>query len=79
MSHKMTRRGLIAGSIVGAAGFVGLEERILLAAMQEGDPNAIKPPPANEAKIPTGKLGNLTISRMIMGGSRSRTRSSLAC
>ena len=68
MSHKMTRRGLIAGSIVGAAGFVGLEERILLAAMQEGDPNAIKPPPANEAKIPTGKLGNLTISRMIMGG-----------
>ena len=28
MSHKMTRRGLIAGSIVGAVGFVGLEERL---------------------------------------------------
>ncbi len=69
MSHKMTRRGLIAGSIVGAAGIMGLEERILLAAMQDGnDPNAAKPPAANEAKIPTGKLGNLTISRMIMGG-----------
>ena len=64
----MTRRGLIAGSIVGAAGVIGLEERILLAAMQEGDPNAIKPPPTNVAQIPTGKLGNLTISRMIMGG-----------
>jgi hypothetical protein len=69
MSHKMTRRGLIAGSIVGAAGIMGLEERILLAAMQDGnDPNAAKPPATNEAKIPTGKLGNLTISRMIMGG-----------
>jgi len=69
MSHKMTRRGLIAGSIVGAAGIMGLEERILLAAMQDGnDPNATKPPPANAAQIPTGKLGNLTISRMILGG-----------
>ena len=69
MSHKMTRRGLIAGSIVGAAGIMGLEERILLAAMQDGnDPNVVKPPVPNETKIPTGKLGNLTISRMIMGG-----------
>jgi hypothetical protein len=68
MSHKMTRRGLIAGSIVGAAGIMGLEEKILLAAMQEGDPNAAKPPPTNVAQIPTGKLGNLTISRMILGG-----------
>ena len=68
MSHKMTRRGLIAGSIAGAAGIMGLEERILLAAMQEGDPNAAKPPATNEAKLPTGKLGNLTISRLIMGG-----------
>ena len=68
MSHKVTRRGLMAGSIVGAAGIMGLEERILLAAMQEGDPNAAKPPATNEAKLPTGKLGNLTISRLIMGG-----------
>jgi hypothetical protein len=68
MSYKMTRRGLIAGSIVGAAGIMGLEERILLAAMQEGDPNATKSPAPNEAKIPTGKLGNLTISRLILGG-----------
>ena len=69
MSHKMTRRGLIAGSIAGAAGIMGLEERILLAAMQEGaDPNATKPPPPKAAKMPTGKLGNLTISRLIMGG-----------
>jgi hypothetical protein len=69
MSHKMTRRGLIAGSIVGAAGIMGLEERILLAAMQEGgDPNKTKAPPPQTEKMPTGKLGNLTISRMIIGG-----------
>jgi hypothetical protein len=58
----------MAGSIVGAAGIMGLEERILLAAMQDGnDPNATRPPKANEAKMPTGKIGNLTISRMIIG------------
>ena len=69
MLHKFTRRGLIAGSIVGAAGIVGLEERILLAALQDGNaPNAAKPPATNEAKMPTGKIGNLTVSRMIMGG-----------
>jgi hypothetical protein len=70
MSHKMTRRGLIAGSIVGAAGIMGLEERILLAAMQDAnDPNSKKaPPPPQTEKMPTGKLGNLTISRMILGG-----------
>ena len=58
MSHKMTRRGLIAGSIAGAAGIMGLEERILLAAMQEGatqtqqnHPPQMKPksPQANSA------------------------------
>ena len=63
----MTRRGLMAGSIVGAAGIMGLEERILLAATDKGDPNAVKPPAPNEAKMPTGKIGNLTISRMIIG------------
>ena len=69
MSHKMTRRGLIAGSIVGAAGVIGLEERILLAAMQDAnDPNSKKAPPPQTEKMPAGKLGNLTISRMIMGG-----------
>jgi hypothetical protein len=69
MSHKMTRRGLIAGSIVGAAGIMGLEERILLAAMQDAnDPNSKKAPPPQTEKMPAGKLGNLTISRMILGG-----------
>jgi hypothetical protein len=69
MSHRFTRRGLIAGSIAGAAGLACLEERILMAAMQDGnDPNATKPPAPNDAKIPTGKIGNLTISRLIIGG-----------
>jgi hypothetical protein len=69
MPHKMTRRGLIAGSLVGAAGIMGLEERILLAAIKDGnDPNATKPPAPNEGKMPSGKIGNLTISRLIIGG-----------
>jgi hypothetical protein len=69
MSHRITRRGLIAGSIAGVAGVVGLEERILLAALQDGaEPNGTKPPSPNASKIPTGKIGNLTISRLIMGG-----------
>jgi hypothetical protein len=69
MSHKMTRRGLIAGSIVGAAGIMGLEENILLAAMQDSnDPNKPKTPPPQTAKMPTGKIGKLDISRLIIGG-----------
>jgi hypothetical protein len=77
MSHRFTRRGLIAGSIAGAAGLacprtllsgVGLEERILLAAVQNGEPNQTKPPSAQDAKIPTGKIGNLTVSRLVIGG-----------
>jgi len=69
MSHKMTRRGLIAGSIAGAAGIMGLEGRILLAAMQEsGDPNKAKAPPPQTAKMPTGKIGKLDIGRLIIGG-----------
>jgi len=69
MLHKMTRRGLIAGSLVGAAGIMGLEERILLAAMQDAnDPNKPKPPPPQAENMPMGKIGKLTISRMILGG-----------
>jgi hypothetical protein len=48
---------------------MGLEERILLAAMQDAnDPNKTKAPPPQTEKMPTGKIGNLTISRMILGG-----------
>jgi hypothetical protein len=69
MSHKFTRRDLIAGSIVGAAGLMGLEERILLAAIQDGnDPNAAKPPPPPDANMPSGKIGKYTVSRLILGG-----------
>ena len=68
MAHKLNRRRLIAGSIAGAAGILGLEERILLAAMQNGEPNGIKTPSPKDTTIPTGKIGNLTISRLILGG-----------
>jgi hypothetical protein len=68
MSHRISRRNLIAGSVAGVAGFVGLEEKILLAALEENADAKLQQPQANEAKIPTGKIGNLTISRLILGG-----------
>lgn len=69
MSHKITRRDLIAGSVAGVVGFVGLEEKILLAAIEKKAETAgEKPQQPKVAKIPTGKIGNLTFSRLILGG-----------
>ncbi len=69
MSHRLNRRRLIAGSIAGAAGVLGLEERILLAALEKNaESGKATPAQPGNAKIPTGKIGNLTISRLILGG-----------
>ncbi len=69
MSHRLNRRRLIAGSIAGAAGVLGLEERILLAALEKKtEPSESKPQQPKVALIPTGKIGNITISRLILGG-----------
>jgi len=69
MSHGISRRKLIAGSIAGAAGFVGFEEKILLAAMaQNADSNAPKSTPPQVASMPAGKIGKLEVSRLIIGG-----------
>jgi hypothetical protein len=59
----------MAGSVAGAAGFLGLEERILLAAMEKNsEANEAKSPQPKVNSIPTGKIGNITISRLMLGG-----------
>ena len=68
MSEKFNRRNFIKGSVA-AAGFISLEEKILLAAMEKGiDVKKEKGKDKCGAKVPVGKIGGLTISRLILGG-----------
>lgn len=70
MSGKLNRRGFLHGSVAaGAAGIVSLEEKILLAAMEKGiDVKKEKQRSKSGAGMPVGKIGGLTISRLILGG-----------
>jgi hypothetical protein len=72
MADKTDRRGFLNRAMLGAAGIgagYSLEEKILLAAVQEKAPQAVKaktdiPPGA----MPYGKVGKLSISRLLIGG-----------
>ncbi len=72
MTEKTDRRSFLSKTLLGTAGAgaaYSMEERILLAAMQDGTSQR----PANEAapapgRIPCGQIGNLKISRLLMGG-----------
>jgi len=72
MGKKVDRRRFLGGSVVAgvaAAGLCGLEEKILQQALAQGA--AGKPAGRKGAaggEMPTGKLGNLTLSRLISGG-----------
>ncbi len=70
MSETVNRRHFLRGSLMaGAAGFIGLEERTLQDAMAQGAGDRIVlPPHLSPATMPTGKLGSLTISRVVSGG-----------
>jgi hypothetical protein len=53
----------------GAVGFAGLEEKILLATMEKGiDIEKEKQKDKSGVKLPVGKIGELKISRLILGG-----------
>jgi hypothetical protein len=76
MSEKTDRRCFLARGIAGAAG-VGvalgsIEENILLAATQDGTalPVASERPKTDipPGSLPCGKIGNVSISRLVMGG-----------
>jgi hypothetical protein len=67
MSNRINRRGLLKGSMLAGAGFIGLEERILLAALNEGADKETAKKTATGG-LPTGRIGDVEISRLIIGG-----------
>lgn len=73
MHEKSDRRSFLNKSLLGAVG-VGAacshEENILLAAMKDGAARPASPPkPEVDPKsMPTGKIGNIAISRLFLGG-----------
>jgi len=69
MSKNLSRRGFLKGTVVGSAGAaLGLsrEDRILLAG--ETVEKVDQPPKVSGATMPTGKIGDLEVSRLICGG-----------
>ena len=70
MNNQMNRRSFLRGSLIAGAvtaGFVSPEEKILMAAVDNGADKNIKIP-KNPQLTSTGKLGSLTVSRLISGG-----------
>jgi hypothetical protein len=72
MADKTDRRAFLNKTMLGAAGIgaaYGMEENILLAAIKDGavDTDKKKPDVAREA-MPCGKIGKISVSRLIMGG-----------
>lgn len=72
MPEKVNRRKFLRGTLMAgaaAAGFVSLEEHILTDALANGlDQRVTLPGSISSGSMPTGKLGNLTISRVLSGG-----------
>jgi hypothetical protein len=76
MTEKTDRRCFLARGIVGAAGigaaYTSIEENILQAATQDGAAGAasVKKPKTDipAGSLPCGKIGNVSISRLIIGG-----------
>lgn len=68
MSERGDRRDFLRRGLVGAAGVTafGLEEKILLAALQQGANQ--QPATQDDRPMPFGQIGNLKISRMLIGG-----------
>jgi hypothetical protein len=72
MAKSMNRRGFLkTGMLMGAApaGFISNEERILMAALEEGiDLDREKEKNDTRTQLPTGKIGNLELPRLLFGG-----------
>lgn len=72
MSIESDRRAFLRGTLLGAAGIgaaCSLEERILLAAVQEGAASGAKPKPDIDPKtMPCGTIGKVRVSRLFLGG-----------
>jgi hypothetical protein len=75
MSEKTDRRCFLARGIAGAAGvgaaFGSIEEKILLGATQDGSAHAASKKPQTDippGSLPCGEIGNVSLSRLIIGG-----------
>ncbi len=71
MADQPSRRSFLNRTLLGVAGagaMLGFEEQILATALAQGaEPPAAAPPPGVEP-LPCGQIGNLKISRMVIGG-----------
>ena len=68
MSEKTDRRTFLNKACLGAAGIgaaYGLEDRNLVAAVQDGQSAA---PDADDSGLPKGQIGSVKMSRMLIGG-----------
>ena len=72
MSDKTNRRSFLNRTLLGAAGVgaaLGFEEKILLAAIEEGAATtATEKPDVGEGEMPCGQIGNVKLSRLFLGG-----------
>lgn len=72
MSDKTSRRQFFHTSLLGAAGVgaaYGLEEQILLAAVEQGtDKTEKRKPDIPAGALPCGKIGKVSVSRLFLGG-----------
>ncbi len=76
MSEKTDRRCFLARGVLGAAGvgaaLTSVEEKTLLAAVEDGSaqPAPVEPPKTDipPGSMPCGKIGDVSISRLIIGG-----------
>lgn len=69
MGDKTDRRGFFNKTVLGAAAAgaaYSMEEKILLAAVEGGQ--AEQKPEAPSGEIPCGKIGNISIARLLIGG-----------
>ncbi|MGA2035063.1 MAG: hypothetical protein ABSG68_22675 [Thermoguttaceae bacterium] len=72
MADRTDRRGFLSKTVLGAAGIgaaYSLEEKILLAAVDAGAARPESPKPAAAVNgMPCGKIGKVSISRLVLGG-----------
>jgi len=69
MGKDVSRRGFLGGAVAATGAAVGLcsmEERLLAQAVAQGD--TAKAPERKPYVVPKGKLGDLEISRVVLGG-----------
>ena len=69
MNSKLNRRSFLTRSVIASAG-AGLAVSVTSASAQTAAPAAAAPKvaPSSKGSLPTGKIGKLTVSRLISGG-----------